>query len=96
MQVLREILSPRVQHRRDADRAAEVPRIVAEDEQRVGGRTEEQRVDHTRIALRQGVEGMRQGEDDVEVRNGQQVGAVCREPPFLRERLALGAVAIAT
>jgi hypothetical protein len=59
MEVLRQILSPRVQNRGDADRAAEVPRILAEGEERVGGRPEEQRVDHKRIARRKSVEGMR-------------------------------------
>jgi hypothetical protein len=61
MQVLREILPPRVQDRGHADGATEVPRIVAEGEQRVGGRAEQERVDYARIALRQGVERMRKG-----------------------------------
>ena len=39
---------------------------------------------------------MRQREDDVEVRNGQQVGAARGEPPFLGQRLTLRAVPIAT
>ena len=59
MQMLRESLSPRVQHRGDADRAAEMARIAPEGEERLGGRAEEERVDHARIALRQGVEVMR-------------------------------------
>ena len=94
--MLRERLAPRVEDRGDPDRAAEVPRIAPEGEQRVGGRAEEQRVDHARIALRERVEVVRQGEDDVEVRDRQQVGLARREPPFLGERLALGTVAIAT
>ena len=79
-----------------ADRAAEMARIASEGEQRVGGRAKEERVDHARIALRERVERVRQREDDVEVRNGQQVGLARREPPFLGERLALRAMAIAT
>ena len=58
-----------------ADRAAEVPRVASEGEQRVGGRAEEQRVEDPRIALGERVEVVRQREDDVEVRNRQQVGA---------------------
>ena len=96
MEVLREILPPRVEDRGDADRAAEVPRVTSEGEQRVGGRAKEERVDDARIALRQRVEVVRQREDDVEVRNRQQVGAARREPPFLGEGLTLGAMAIAT
>ena len=74
MEVLGEGLAPRVQDRGDPDRAAEVPRIAAEGEQRVGGRAEEQRIDHARIALRQRIEQMRERQDDVAVRNGQEVG----------------------
>jgi hypothetical protein len=70
MQVLREILSPRVQHRGDPDRTAEMTPIPPEGEQRVRGGAEEQRVDYARIALRKGVEVVRQREDDVKVRNG--------------------------
>ena len=95
MEMLREILSPRVQNRGDADRAAKVPRVTTEGEQGVGGRAKEQRVDHPRIALGERVEIVRQREDDVEVRNRQQVGPARGEPPFLGERLALGAMPIA-
>ncbi len=96
VQMLREILSPVCSIAVIADRAAEVPRISPEGEQRVGRRAEQQRVDHARIALREGVERVRQGEDDVEVRNRQQVGLARRQPPFLGERLTLRAMAIAT
>ena len=96
MQVLRERLSPRVQDGGDSDRAAEMPRIASEGEQRVGGRAEEQRVDHPRIALRERVEIVRQREDDVEIRDRQQVGFPRRQPAFLCQRLTLRAVAIAT
>jgi hypothetical protein len=37
-----------------------------------------------------------QGEDDVEVWNGQQIGRARRQPPLFGERLALRTVAIAT
>ena len=94
--MLRAILPPRVQHRGDDDRAAEMSRIPAEREQRVSGRAEEQCVDHPRIALGQGVEIVRQREDDMEVRNGQQVGLARREPPFLGQGLTFRAMAIAT
>ena len=70
MEVLREGLPPRVEDRGDPNRAAEVPRIAPEGEQRVRGRAEEQRVEDARIALRERVEVMWQREDDVEVRNG--------------------------
>src|SRR6267143_6211281 len=96
MHVLRKILSPRVQDRGDADGAAEMSWVSTEGEQRVSGRAKEQCVDHARIALRERVEVVRQGEDDVEVRNGQQVGAPRREPPLGGERLTLRTMPIAT
>ena len=96
MEVLRESLAPRVQDRGDSDRAAEVPRIAAEGEQRVRGRAEEQRVDHARIALCERIEVVRQRENDMEVGNREQIGPSSREPPLFRQCLTLRAMAIAT
>jgi len=95
MEVLREGLAPGVENRGDPDRAAQVPRVAPEGEQRVGCGTEEQRVEHARIALREGVEGVGYGEDHVKVRDRQEVGLARDEPPFLGERLALWTMAIA-
>ena len=69
MQVLREGLAPRVEDRGDPDRPAEMTRIAPEREQRVGRGAEEQPIEHAWIALREGIEIVRQGEDDVEVRD---------------------------
>lgn len=89
MPVLRERLAPCVEDRGDPDRPAEVPGIATEREQRVGRGTEEERIDHARVALRERIDVMRQGEDDVQVRNGQQVGLPRGEPPFLPTGSAL-------
>ena len=70
MQMLREILPPRMQHRGEADRAAKMPRVPTEAEQGVGGGAEEERIHDPRIALGERIEIMRQGEDDMEVRDG--------------------------
>lgn len=96
MEMLGKILAPCVEDGRDPDRPAEVSGITTKTEQGVGRCPEEERVDDARIALRERVEGMREGEDDVKVRNGQQVGAAGGEPPFLREPLALRTMTIAT
>src|SRR5216684_2188725 len=96
MQVLRERLTPGVEDRGDPDGATEVPRVSAEGEQRVGRRAKEERIDHPRIALGERVEGVRQSEHDVAVRNREQIGATRRQPSFLGERLAFWAMAIAT
>ena len=95
MRMLREILPPRMQNCGDADRAAEMPRVPTEGEERLGRGAKEQRIDDPRIALGERIERMRQREDDVEVGNGQKVGAARCEPPLLGERLALRAMAIA-
>lgn len=96
MQVLRQILPPRMQNRGDPDGATKMARIASEGQQRGGRRPEEKRVEHPWIALRQCVEIVWEREDDVEVGNGQQVRLARREPPFCGERLALGAMTIAT
>ena len=69
MQMLRERLAPGVQNRRDADCAAQVARVPAEREERLGSRAKQEGVDHARIALRQRIEVMGQREDDVKVGN---------------------------
>ena len=96
MQMLRERLAPRVQHRRDADRTVQVPRIAPEGEQCVGGGAKEQRVEDTRIALGEGVEVVWQREDHVEVRDRQEVHLPRGEPPLLRQGLTFRAVPVAT
>ena len=93
--MLREGLSPGVQDGGDADRPAKMRGIATEREQGVGGGPKQQRIQHARIALGQGVEGMRQGEDEVEVRNREHLSPAGLEPPFFCDGLALRAMAIA-
>jgi len=70
VQVLGEGLAPGVQHEAGGDLAAEPARVGAELEQGVGGGGEEHRVDHSRVALGEGIEFMRKGEHQVEVGHG--------------------------
>ncbi len=84
-----------MEDRSDADRAAEVMRVASEGEQGVRSGTEEERIDHARIAVGERIERVREGEDDVTIRNGEQLGAARGEPPLLGECLALRAMAIA-
>ena len=95
MNVSREILLPRMEDRGHGDGTVEMPRVVPEREERVGGRAKEEGVEHAGIALGQRVEVVRQREDDVKVRNRQEVRLLRGEPAFLRRGLAFGAVAIA-
>ena len=96
MEMLGQILAPRVEDGRDPDRPAEVLRILAEGEERVRRGAEEHGVEDVRVALRERVEGMGQREDEMEIRNGQQVGAPGGEPPFFREGLTLRTMPVPT
>ena len=95
MQVLGEGLAPGVQHEGGGDLAAGPSRVAAELAQRGRCGGEQQFIDCARIALGERVELVRQGEDEVEVGHRQELGAPSGEPAFLRQRLALGAVAVA-
>ena len=70
--MLREVLSPGVQHRGDAELGAEVAGVAREALQRGGRGAEQQRVEPARVDAHEGVEGVRQREDDVEVLDRQQ------------------------
>ncbi len=95
-----EILSPGVQDRRRAEHtpclAREEARIASEGGQRFVGGTEEKIVEDPRSMQSQRAQLVRQGEDHVEVVDGEQVGTSCFEPVGLRKRLALRAVPVAT
>jgi hypothetical protein len=57
----------------------------------------EQDVVHNRLVMqRDGGDGCRHGEDDVEIRDRQQVGLPIGKPLGARQALALGAVPVAT
>src|SRR5207249_5128533 len=79
-----------------ADVTPEVARIAAEGGERGRDGAKKQRVDDAGIALRECVQGVRQGEDDVEVLHGEQLGAPGGEPALFRQGLALRAVSVAT
>ncbi len=64
--------------------------------QGLGGRLEQEVVEEALVDPNQRIEPMREGEDDVEVGNGQQQGLLGCEPFGPGAALALGAVAIAT
>ena len=69
--------------------------LVAKREERRRGRSKEQAVARRLIVLDERVQAMRQREDQVEVRHGQQGRALVREPRVALGALAGGAVAIA-
>ena len=80
-----ERLSPRMEHREDADLRAQMPGIG-------GDGPKEEAVDHRRVLGRNLRDRPGQGEDDVDVLNVEQVRLARLDPRRARERLALVAV----
>jgi hypothetical protein len=76
--------------------AAEMTRVAAKGGERGGRALKEQAVDQAGVALGERVEGVWEGEDDVEVRNRHDLAAAGGEPALGGHALAFGAVAIAT
>ena len=93
--MLAEILPPGVKHGGDAELAAEVARIPREGLECVDGALEEQAVDEARTVLSERVERVGQREDNVEVRDGQELRAAGLDPARLGQRLALRTVSVA-
>jgi hypothetical protein len=78
--MLSEGLAPRVEHGGHTYVATEVTRIATEAAEGGGRALKEQAIDQPRVTLRQRVERVGQPEDDVEVRNGQDLAAARGEP----------------
>ena len=94
--MMRQGLAPGVENGDHAGLGAEVLRIGADDADRLG-RGLEQDVVHDRLVLeRDGGDGGRHGEDDVEIGDRQQVSLTIGKPLGARQALALWAVPVAT
>jgi hypothetical protein len=93
--VVLEGLPPGVQDGQEADPGAEVRRVGGDLEQGVRGGAEQQAVDHPRVLQGDRPEGRREGKDDMEVGDGEQLGRPRLDPPRRLGGLALGAVAVA-
>ena len=72
--------APGVQHGGEADPGAEMLRVGRDGEERLGGGPEQQVVDHGLVLEGDRRDRRRQGEDDVVVGHGQQIGLPLREP----------------
>jgi hypothetical protein len=90
-----QALPPGVQHGEEADLGPEVLRVGGNLLQSLRRRPEQQAIDHPRVLQGDGIEPSREGEDDVEVLHGQQVGRLVLHPLRRGGGLALGAVAVA-
>ena len=92
MGVVHERLSPRMEHREDADLRAQMPGIGDDGPEGVGDGPKEEAVDHRLVLGRNLRDRPGQGEDDVDVLNVEQVRLARLDPRRARERLALVAV----
>src|SRR5271170_2050214 len=91
-----QVLTPGVQHRKEADGSAEVPGISGDGEQSFRGSLKQDGIDLSWVLKRQAADLLRKREHDVEVRNGQQLRLPVGEPLGASGGLALGTVAITT
>ena len=93
MEVIHEDLIPGVQESDEPQPAAQI--VAAELHECSADGLEEDGEHHLLVAEDEGIEGMRQGEDRMEVPHGQEIGNACLEPARLRECLTLRAVTVA-
>ena len=90
-----KILAPGVENADNADLRAEVLGIGGDLQRGRGTRSKQQIVIAPGIVLRQHVEFVRHGEDDMKVAGRQELSLLRGKPAFARLRLALGAVPVA-
>ena len=81
--------APGVEHSGDTDAGAEVLGVGGDDLHRVGGGTEQQVVNDGLVVGGDGADLGRNGEDDVEVADRQQVGLTLGKPGTRSSALAL-------
>jgi hypothetical protein len=84
-----------VEHGGDADPRAQVSRIGGDRQHRLGRRVEQQVIDDSLVVEGDVGDLGRQGEDDVEVSDRQQVGLALGQPGARGSALALRAVPVA-
>ena len=95
MRMEQQVLSPGVQDAEETNLRAQMLRVGRNLEERGRAGPEQQVIQHSRIVLAEGVQLMRYGEYDVEVRHAEEFLFAGGEPALARLRLALWAVPIA-
>ena len=90
-----EILGPRVEDQQEAGKGAEEAGIGGEFEQGLGAGLEQQVVERAGMAEEKGAQAVRHGEDDMEMRDGEDAGQRAFNPLGAFTPLAFWAVAIA-
>ena len=95
MRMMRQRRPPRMKHGRDSDPGAEMPGIGGDGHHRLGRRPEQQIIDQ-RFVLQGDVGDLgRQGEDDMEIPDRQQIGLALGQPGPCGITLAFGAMPVA-
>jgi hypothetical protein len=74
MRVMRHRRAPGVQHRGDSDARAQMLGVGGDPEQRLGRGLEQQVIDHPLVLPGDGGDRRRQGEHNMEIGNGQELG----------------------
>lgn len=92
--MVRQVLPPGVQDCQKPDLGSQMPGIGRHREQRLGRRTKQQVVQLPFVLKDNRRQRFRQGEDDVEILDRQQVCPLCFQPFRSRGGLAFGTVAI--
>jgi hypothetical protein len=95
MGMKQQVLSPGVQDGRDTNLRPQPFWIGSQREQGLGGRAKEQVIEPSGMVQHQGIQGRRQGEDDVEIFHGQQSLQSGLQPFGAFARLTLGTVPVA-
>ena len=80
--MIHEVLAPGVKNAYTPDLSAEMLRVVCEFQERFGDRTEKKIIQHLAVHGDQGIEFRREGEDHMEIRDGQQVLPPGLDPSF--------------
>ena len=95
MGMMPEVLSPGMEYAEESDVGSQVPGVASQFEHRRGTGAVEQVVQQPLVLEDKSGDQMRQREDYMEVRHGQQLSRARCQPFCARVPLALGAVPIA-
>src|SRR5207247_1956625 len=95
MRMVLQLVAPGVQCRQQADACSKLVGIGSDLQEGLCGGVEQQAIQFVAVAHDQSAQAMRQREDHMEVRYGQQVAALAFQPSQTLVTAALGTVAIA-
>ena len=90
-----EILSPTVEHGKEADLGTEMFGIGRDGGQSLGRGSEQDAVDDIFVLVRHGGDRFGEGEDDMKIRSRENFRFSFFDPFRTRQRLALGAMSVA-